>query len=143
MKVIKVKIEDKYEISLTKNFFLDNSDEAPSNSHLEELVRDDRTNLLVALLKDKVIGYALSYKFPSLYSSEYIAYLYDIEVLQPYKRQGVGRLLIESLLSQLKSEGVSELWLGTATDNVEGQAFFSSTGGIKSVETFNEYIYEL
>lgn len=111
--------------------------------HLEKLLTDNRTYLLAAMLNGKVIGYALAYRFPSLYSDGYIAYLYDIEVVKTHRRKGAGRLLIENLRTQLKADGVNELWLGTATDNAAGQAFFSSTGGIRSGETFNDFTYEL
>jgi hypothetical protein len=51
--------------------------------------------------------------------------------------------LIETLLTILKTDNVSELWLGTATNNFAGQALFTKTGGIQSDETFNDFIYEL
>lgn len=72
-----------------------------------------------------------------------LAYLYDIEVLESQRRKGLGRNLMNKVLSHLKSIGIIELWLGTATDNIAGQALFSSTGGIKSGETFNDFTYEL
>ena len=78
-----------------------------------------------------------------MHSSGYLAYLYDIEVMENQRRKGIGRLLMEYLLAHLKSIGVTELWLGTATDNQPGQALFSSTGGIKSAETFNDFTFEL
>jgi hypothetical protein len=55
----------------------------------------------------------------------------------------VWQLLIEALLTDLKADGVAELWLGTAPDNIAAHVFFSSTGGIKSGETFNDFSYEL
>jgi ribosomal protein S18 acetylase RimI-like enzyme len=125
---------------------LDNADkreEPPAVSHLEELLGDDRTYLVAATSNGIVYGYTLAYRFPSLYASEYLAYLYDIEVSLKYRRKGIGRLLIETLLSYLKSDGVKEVWLGTAVDNVEGQRLFHSTGAIKSGETFNDYTYYL
>ncbi|MEO7292162.1 MAG: GNAT family N-acetyltransferase, partial [Ginsengibacter sp.] len=63
--------------------------------------------------------------------------------LETHRRKGAGRLLMETLLAHLKNDNVSERWLGTATDNLEGQALFSATGGIKSAETFNDFTYEL
>ncbi len=143
VKVIKVKKEDTAIINFIIENIIDNSDEKPTTNHLEKLLSDDRTYLLAAVFEDNVVGYALVYRFPSLYASDYLAYLYDIEVLMKYRRKGAGRLLIETLLTHLKSDGVSELWLGTATDNLEGQALFRSTGGIKSGETFNDFTYEL
>jgi predicted acetyltransferase len=69
--------------------------------------------------------------------------LYGNEVFEIHRRKGAGRLLIKTMLEYLKYDGLSELWLGTATDNADGQALFSATGGIKSSETFNDFTYEL
>jgi ribosomal protein S18 acetylase RimI-like enzyme len=129
------------------NFIVDNlieySAEKPASEHLQTLLSDDRTYLFAAILDNNIIGYALTYRFPSLCSSGYLAYLYDIEVLEIYRRKGAGRLLIQTMLVHLKSDGVSELWLGTAVGNNEGQALFASTGGINDGESFNEFVYEL
>jgi len=69
---------------------------------LEKLLSDDRTYLFAVTLDENVIGYALAYRFPSLYSSDYLAYLYDIEVLPSHKRKGAGRFLMETLLTYFK-----------------------------------------
>lgn len=116
---------------------------AHSTDHVTNLLSDDRTYLFAVKQEDTIIGYALAYRFPSLFDSDYLAYLYDIEVLHTHRRIGAGRLLMETLLQRLKADKVRELWLGTAIDNVAGQALFSRTGGIKSGETFNDYIYIL
>ena len=143
LNVIKVKNDDLSVVNSIMDNFIENIDEKPSVNHSRTFLSDDRTYLLAATWGSNVIGYALAYKYPSLYSSDYLAYLYDIEVLETHRRKGAGRLLIKTLLTLLKSDGVNELWLGTATDNTEGQGLFSSTGGIKSGETFNDYTYKL
>jgi ribosomal protein S18 acetylase RimI-like enzyme len=104
-----------------------NKDEQPSTEHLQTLLTDDRTYLFAAVSDNTVAGYVLAYKFPSLYSSGHLAYLYDIEVVATYRRNGIGRLLIQQLLEQLKQDNVHELWLG----------------GTRSGETFNDFTYEL
>ncbi|MEN9613677.1 MAG: hypothetical protein RLZZ628_4491 [Bacteroidota bacterium] len=143
MKVVQVRQTDSSIIHAIMDTLLNDAEEKPSINHLKKLLSDDRTYVLAALLDDVVIGYILAYRFPSLYASNYLAYLYDIEVLAAHRKKGAGRLLMETLLHILKSDDVSELWLGTATDNLAGQALFSATGGIKSDETFNDFIYEL
>ena len=146
MKVIRVRKNDLGVINEILTHHIDDSDkrvEMPSLSYLEELLNDDRTYLFAALSSDTVTGYALAYRFPSLYASEYLAYLYDIEVAVENRRQGIGRLLVETLLAHLKFDGVKEVWLGTAVDNVEGQALFHATGALKSGEIFNDYTYYL
>ena len=121
----------------------DNVGKLTTIKNLEKLVSDDRSYLLVAIIDGMVVGYALAYRFPSLHADSFLAYLYDIEVLQNHRRKGVGKLLIEAMLTNLKADGVKELWLGTAINNTEGQGLFSSTGAEKSDETFNDYTYYL
>ncbi|MDQ3017553.1 MAG: GNAT family N-acetyltransferase [Bacteroidota bacterium] len=143
MKVIRITKNDIATVDFIVANLIDNKEELPSTSHLQKLLTDDRSYLFAVLIDEEIIGYALVYKFPSLYESNYLAYLYDIEVLATFRRKGAGRLLMKTLLAHLKSDGVSELWLGSATDNIEGQALFKSTGGIKSDETFNDFTYKL
>ena len=146
MKVVRVKKDD---VNIINNILAnhidikDKREESPSSTHLEKLLGDDRCYLFAVIVNDTVAGYTLAYRFPSLYAPEYLAYLYDIEVSDEYRRKGVGRLLVDTLLAHLTSDGVKEVWLGTSVDNVEGQGFFSSTGAIKSGETFNDYTYYL
>jgi ribosomal protein S18 acetylase RimI-like enzyme len=146
MNIIKV---GKYDFAIINDILvnhIDTSDKReapPSLEHLNTLLEDDRSYLFAALEESSVIGYALAYRFPSLYSSDYLAYLYDIEVSPTHRRKGVGRSLIEKVLEHLRLDNVKELWLGTGTDNREGQRLFSSTGAIKSEETFNDYTYYL
>src|SRR4051794_6355713 len=146
MEVIRVKQKDIGIINDLLAHHIDCTDrreKLPSLSHLKNLLDDDRSYLYAAICDGVVSGYTLAYRFPSLYASEYLAYLYDMEVSPEFRRQGIGRSLLESVLEQLKADGVKEVWLGTAVDNVEGQHFFHSTGAIKSGETFNDYTYYL
>ena len=115
----------------------------PTIKSLEKLSDDDRSHLFAATIDGKIVGYSLTYTFPSLHSEDSVAYLYDIEVLPNYRRKGIGRLLISTMLSNLKSADVTELWLGTAVHNVAGQALFTATGAERSAETFNDFTYIL
>jgi len=119
------------------------TDESIMAKSLEKVFDDDRSYLFAAIIDRKVVGYALAFRFPSLYAEGFLAYLYDIEVLEDQRRKGVGKLLINFMLTNLKTDGVKELWLGTATDNIEGQELFRSTGAEKSGETFNDFTYNL
>lgn len=115
----------------------------PTIAHLETLLDDDRSYLLAAIMDTKVVGYSLVYRFPSLYATGNMAYLYDIDVVPEHRQKGIGRLLVETMISFLKQDEVVELWLGTAVDNIPAQRLFTATGGIKSGETFYDYTYDL
>lgn len=115
----------------------------PTIAHLETLLDDDRSYLLAAVIDTKVVGYSLAYRFPSLYATGNMAYLYDIDVVPEHRQKGIGRLLVETMISLLKQDDVVELWLGTSVDNVPAQCLFTATGGMKSGETFYDYTYDL
>jgi ribosomal protein S18 acetylase RimI-like enzyme len=146
MKVIKVDASDVGIIKDILTNHIDSSDRKstqPSSEHLKTLLNDDRSYLFAAMQEHIVVGYALVYRFPSLYSSAHLAYLYDIEVSVSHRRKGIGRLLIKDILEHLKQDNVNKLWLGTGVDNPEGQGLFGSTGAIKFEEVFNDYTYYL
>jgi ribosomal protein S18 acetylase RimI-like enzyme len=112
-------------------------------AHLTQLLADDRTYVWAAVQGAHIVGYALAYRFPALYGARYLAYLYDIEVLESHRRQGIGRGLMAAALAALKFDGVDEVWLGTATDNLEAQALFTAMGGTSSGETFLDFTFEI
>ncbi len=133
------------DISLIQNLIDDflTSEESATTEHITNALQDDRTYLYVAKADQQIVAYCLVYKFPSIYSTHNMAYLYDIEVLKKFRQKGIGKELILKIKEQLTKDNVNELWLGTATDNISGQALFSKTGAEKSSETFNDYTYEL
>jgi ribosomal protein S18 acetylase RimI-like enzyme len=115
----------------------------PSPSHFETFLGNDTCYVIAAIGESGVLGFALAYRFPSFYAAEQTAYLYDIEVLPEQRNRGIGKQLIAELLTHLKSDGVNEMWLGTAIDNFPAQRLFSITGAEKEEEQFYEYIYYL
>ena len=143
IKVSKADVEIINDILVNHIDASDKKDVLPTLEHLQILLDDNRSYLFAAIEENSVRGYALAYRFPSLYSAGYLAYLYDIEVSENYRRKGIGRLLIEKVLEHLRRDNVKELWLGTGVDNQEGQGLFSATGAIKSEEAFNDYTYYL
>jgi ribosomal protein S18 acetylase RimI-like enzyme len=114
---------------------------SPSAKHLEGLLTNPTCYLLTAVDNNVIVGFTLAYRFPSFYEARQTAYLYDIEVLPGQRQKGIGRRLIEELIVQLKKDNVSEIWLGTAVENIPAQRLFSSTGAQKEEEIFREYIY--
>ncbi|MBX9783534.1 MAG: GNAT family N-acetyltransferase [Chitinophagaceae bacterium] len=140
--VSRLTYSDSYFIEQLVEDFL-SEEEKPTVDHLKSVLSDDRTYLYIAAVNEKVIGYCLVYRFPSIYSSHHLAYLYDIEVIEEHQKKGIGREFIRVAKEQLAKDNVSELWPGTATDNESGQTLFSRTGAVKSDETFNDYTYEL
>ena len=140
--ILRLTNKDNY---LIQNLIADflTSDESPTSEHIINALQDDRTYLYVAKAEQQILAYCLVYKFPSIYSNHNLAYLYDIEVLKEFRKKGIGKEIILKIKEQLTKDNVLELWLGTSTNNISGHALFSKTGAEKSIETFNDYTYQL
>jgi ribosomal protein S18 acetylase RimI-like enzyme len=54
--------------------------------------------------------------------------LYDIVVDPAYRRQGVGRMLLDATLEALKARGAPRVVLSTAEQNVPAQHLFDRAG---------------
>ncbi len=90
LSAIQVHQNDTTTINFIIENLLDSVDAKPTPHHFQKLLADDRTYLFAAILNDDIIGYALAYKFPSLYETSHLAYLYDIEVLETHRSKGAG-----------------------------------------------------
>ena len=77
---------------------------------------------LVAEVKEAVAGFILA-------SSEADkAHLITLDVLAPYRRQGLGTLLLDTVESGLAARGVQAIELETATNNQPAIAFWQKHG---------------
>jgi len=131
------------EIMVQLSQYLINSGESANFESIQRLASDDRSYLFALIEDAELIGYTLAYRFPSLYNTKDLAYLYDVDVAPAFRNRGYGKQLITSLLAHLQPEGVEEVWLGTSIDNAHAQKLFESTGGLKSGVSFFEYFYTL
>jgi len=86
--------------------------------------------ILVAERDGGVIGYTYSgvegYDYMSLRGPAGV--LYDIVVDPAYRKQGVGRMLLDATLKALKDRGVPRVVLSTADRNATAQHLFDSAG---------------
>src|SRR5881296_386850 len=83
--------------------------------------------LVVAERDDKILGFASLRLVPSLDSTPY-AELSDLFVAGPYRRQGVGRRLLEFVEERARERGADRLVLTTGLKNVDAQGFYRASG---------------
>ena len=92
---------------------------------------DPRHHLAVALDGDTVVGMitAVDYihpdKAPQLWINE-------VGVAESHQGQGIGRMLLESLLARGRALGCSEAWVLTEDSNVAARRLYAGVGGIES-----------
>jgi ribosomal protein S18 acetylase RimI-like enzyme len=92
----------------------------------------DEPNIVI-LVADKD-GEAIGYTYAGVEGPDYMSLrgpagaLYDIVVDPAHRGQGVGRLLLDAALEELKARGVPRVVLSTAEQNASAQRLFESAG---------------
>ncbi|MEZ4869779.1 MAG: GNAT family N-acetyltransferase [Caldilineaceae bacterium] len=115
----------------------------PTIGHLQRLLGQGSYYLIVALAEDALAGFLSAYHMPSLSSDSLMAYLHEIEVGSAYRRQGIGKHMLELFKQLCLESGVDYIWLGTENTNVAAKRLYESTGGVLAEADSCEYVYEL
>jgi ribosomal protein S18 acetylase RimI-like enzyme len=95
---------------------------------------DERTVFVAAFAGEEPIGFAFGYELPRFEGRPTMFFVYEIGVDEPYRRQGIGRRLMEALL-----EGREEAFVLTEPDNDAANALYSSLGGTRSEVVMWDY----
>jgi ribosomal protein S18 acetylase RimI-like enzyme len=112
--------------------FLPTRDRTPADyaAFLVGQLADRSVVVLVAEINGDVIGYA----YATVEGYDYMALrgpagvIQDIIVDAEYRGRGVGRLLLDATLAELKSRGALQVVLSTAERNEAAQRLFASVG---------------
>jgi ribosomal protein S18 acetylase RimI-like enzyme len=81
--------------------------------------------LLLAKDDEKIAGAALCYELPHP-AGEHSLYVHELDTHPHYRRQGVATALMNELNKIAAHRGLTEVWLGTETDNDAANAFYKS-----------------
>ncbi len=70
-----------------------------SGAEATAALSDDRCCLLIAEFDEESVGVLAAYRFPDVEAGGApLVYLYDVEVLESYRRYGIGKALINYLV---------------------------------------------
>jgi ribosomal protein S18 acetylase RimI-like enzyme len=90
---------------------------APSRTafdrHYPVLLKSGDAELLVAIVDDAVVGYALGFQLPTLHANGTILIIQELVVDPAHRRQGHGRALVEALLARGQASGAVEATVPT------------------------------
>jgi ribosomal protein S18 acetylase RimI-like enzyme len=99
-------------------------------SFLSTQLEEPNVIILVAERDGEVLGYT----YAGVEGNDYMALrgpagvVYDIVVDPVYRRQGIGRMLLDATIEALKAKGSPRVVLSTAERNVSAQHLFDGTG---------------
>ena len=115
----------------------------PSIQHLDRFLRQDRNYLILALADSVPVGFLTAYRMPELVYDTSMVYLFEIEVKALFRRQGIGKQMINLLKQLCQDDGAEDIWVGTENDNIAAKRLYESTGGTLSYPDNCEYIFAL
>ncbi len=93
----------------------------------ETLLADSRTLYLTALTPDGLAaGWCMACVFQRFTGD--VVFLYELDVRADYRRQGLGRRLVEALQAQCRKRGIRGIFVLTQESNLAAMALYSRTG---------------
>ncbi len=115
--------------------------EMPAGKYINSLLADENFHVFVAVDGDTVAGGLSAYELPMLARQEREMFLYDIEVTEAYRQQGIARALIDELKKVALDRGIKIIFVGTAQDSKPAIKLYEATGG--EMEVIPWFTYHL
>ena len=138
----KIRILNHTNSHLMKNVAADVFDHDIQPQYLSAFLDDPRHILSFATDNKIVVGIASAFEYFHPDKPQQL-FVNEVGVAPHYRRQGIGRSLVEALLATARERGCAYAWLGTEVDNDSGRACFSSVPGVSAPEEFLLYEWEL
>lgn len=96
-----------------------------------EFLDDPATVAFVARDQERIVGWAWGYRQIRA-DGDSMLLLYEIEVEEDERGEGIGRSLVEAFLALGRREGHRKMWLLTDEDNPAAMSIYEATGGRRS-----------
>ena len=100
------------------------------NAESARLFLSNPTNYFFACIEDnKIIGYVCGHELNRLDNSGNMLYIHGVGVHADYRKQGIGKQMMQKLKALCKLSGICRIFLYTHKTNTAACALYDSTGG--------------
>ena len=113
----------------------------PDDEYLADLLAKDSFHFYVAMQDELIIGGLTAYEMPMYTEQVTEMFLYEIDVVESYQRQGVATMLIDALKQTCLSKRIKTIYVGTESNNEPAKKLYKATGG--AFEEIAWFVYEL
>lgn len=114
----------------------------PTPERSAMLLREPSYVMVVALNEDdEVLGRIYGNVLHRFEATDLL--LYEVDVADAHRRQGVGGAMIEFLKDFSHARGYREMWVLTETHNDAGNALYRSAGGMLESSPANMYVFPI
>lgn len=107
---------------------------------INKFLANENNYFLVAIENEHIVGYAVGYCQNRVDIIRDMMCLYEIGILKQFRRQGIGRLLINELMEICHNINAIKMWVPTNKYNISACNLYEKTGGIASISR-DEIIY--
>jgi len=90
---------------------------------------EDGHHLLVAYQDEQPVGFVTGVEVTHPDKGTEM-FLYELAVDEPFRRQGIGRALVEGLAARARAAGCYGMWVLTDEDNEAARATYEGIGGV-------------
>jgi aminoglycoside 3-N-acetyltransferase I len=118
-------------------------DEPPDPVAVSAYLRDERNVFLWAREGGRAAGFLRGTVLGQLKGTHPQIFLYEIAVLEEFRRRGIGRGLVEWLLRYAREAGCDEVFVFTDPGNTAAVALYRSTGAITETPADRMFVYRL
>lgn len=121
-----------YHIDILGGYFTEQNDEFEKLGFLYSIEKDE-TIALVATDNKKICGYLLAERRSSPHLERpNVVHVVNFGVKKEIRGQGIGKMLMDSLLSICKETNVDEIRLGVFNKNISAYKFYEQYGFVPS-----------
>jgi ribosomal protein S18 acetylase RimI-like enzyme len=93
------------------------------------LLAEERTVFVVAFADEDPVGFAFGYLLPRRHGDAEILFVYEVDVDEGYRRQGIAKRMLRELERVARERGVGEGFVLTEADNDAANRLYTSLGG--------------
>ena len=115
------------------------------NDYLGEIERQDSIFKIAQTADEKIIGFALAHLLVGENSQNDSARMFNsseilnIAVRNSYQHKGIGQMIFDELLRELKRKNISEIWLEVRKSNANAIKFYQKANFEVQFERKNYY----
>lgn len=113
------------------------------NDYLGELEREDSIFKIVQTTNGKIIGFALVRILISNSNTSNLSFdsseILNIAVRNSFQHQGIGQMIFDEILRELKRKNITEIWLEVRLSNTNAINFYRKNGFTFQFERKNYY----
>ena len=108
-------------------------DKVPSQETVIRFLSNSQNVLLSVEINDILVGQLIGYILDCWENNESMFFLYSIDIVETYQRQGIGTTLIKEVQKYSQMEGCTEAFVFTNESNLAAKRLYQSTGGRRSL----------